>query len=410
MSGLVEVCLKADADSSALLYIAHMRAGRLVVAARRAAGSRVADGALAASLGVIAVVDALYGQYPEFWGQSRWVAAVLGATAAAALAVRRTRPLGACAVALGGIVASFSLGQHESGTSVLIAFIATYSAGVYGRNDAVAVALLATFSVTTALTQPAREMLGDFLWVCLMVTLAYGTGLGIRRLRGRADTAERRAALLQETQWAAAEAAARDERGRIARELHDIISHGLGVMVLHAGAAEQVLDRDPAKVRETLRLIRDAGHQAIEELNTLVLLSKDQAPAGRTPQPTLRDIERLVATTHAAGLAVTIETEGDPRPLPATVELNAYRVIQEGLTNAVKHASNATVRVILRYHALEVEVEVVDNGMRQGPGPGTRRGLIGLRERASIFGGTFHAGPIPDGGGWSTRVSFPTAP
>jgi signal transduction histidine kinase len=128
---------------------------------------------------------------------------------------------------------------------------------------------------------------------------------------------------MQQEQQALAEAAARQERQRIARELHDIISHGLGVMVLQAGAAEQVLDRDPSKAREALQLIRATGQKAITELGTLVALIRDEQPPGRDPKPTLRDVQRLAATTRSVGLAVTVQTDGQPRDLPASVELNA---------------------------------------------------------------------------------------
>jgi len=166
--------------------------------------------------------------------------------------------------------------------------------------------------------------------------------------------------------------------------------------------------RSTGQTREALRLIRATGQEAITELGTLVGLIRDEQPLDRDPQPTLREVERLVATTRSAGLAVTVQTEGQPRDLPPSVELNAYRVIQEGLTNALKHAPGATVGVLLRYHPGGLDVEVRDDGAGTAAGPGTRRGLIGLRERAAVFGGQFEAGRDPEGG-WKLRASFPTA-
>ncbi|MBM0224245.1 sensor histidine kinase [Micromonospora sp. ATA51] len=142
-------------------------------------------------------------------------------------------------------------------------------------------------------------------------------------------------------------------------------------------------------------------------MGTLVGLIRDEPGPGRDPQPTLGDIERLVATTRSAGLAVHVQTEGKERDLPASVELNAYRVVQEGLTNALKHAGRADVRVVLRYRADGIEVEVSDDGAGTGQGPGGRRGLIGLGERVAVFGGRFEAGRDPRGG-WKVRASFPT--
>ena len=174
------------------------------------------------------------------------------------------------------------------------------------------------------------------------------------------------------------------------------------------GAAEQVLERDPGKARDALRLIRATGQEAITELGTLVALIRDDQPPGRDPQPTLRDVERLVATTSSAGLAVNVQTEGQPRDLPASVELNAYRVIQEGLTNALKHAGGSAVHVVLRYQPDGLDVEVCDDGTGAGHGPGNLRGLSGLRERVAVFGGRFEAGRDPRGG-WKVHAYFPTA-
>ena len=375
-----------------------MNAGRLTWApVRRAARSPALDVVLAAVLGCYAALDALRtADFPH----PHSVSAALVAVSAAFLALRRVRPLTALTGALGGLAAVYlALGHYEAGAAVLIVVIATYSAGAYGRNLPFTVPVVFAFGVTTGLRQPAAEALA----------LALGVGLTARRLRGQSQSAQRQVRQMQQEQQALAEAAARQERQRIARELHDIISHGLGVVVLQAGAAEQVLDQDPGKAREAMQLIRATGQEAITELGTLVALIRDEQPPGRDPQPTLRDVERLAATTRSAGLAVTVQTDGQPRDLPASVELNAYRVIQEGLTNALKHAPGSTVQVVLRYHPGGLDVEVRDDGTDTAGGPGSRRGLAGLRERAAVFGGQFEAGRDPQGG-WKVRASFPAAP
>ncbi len=385
-----------------------MNAGRLTWATvRRAARSPALDLVLAAVLGCYAALDALRtADFPHPHG----VSAALVAVSAAFLALRRVRPLTALTGALGGLAAVYlALGHYEAGAAVLIVVIATYSAGAYGRNLPFTVAVVFAFGVTTGLRQPAAEALPDMAWSWAVLALALGVGLTARRLRGQSQSAQRQVRQMQQEQQALAEAAARQERQRIARELHDIISHGLGVVVLQAGAAEQVLDQDPGKAREALQLIRATGQEAITELGTLVALIRDEQPPGRDPQPTLRDVERLAATTRSAGLAVTVQTDGQPRDLPASVELNAYRVIQEGLTNALKHAPGSTVQVVLRYHPGGLDVEVRDDGTDATGGPGSRRGLAGLRERAAVFGGQFEAGRDPQGG-WKVRASFPAAP
>jgi signal transduction histidine kinase len=384
-----------------------MDAVRLTRAVRRAARSPALDVVLAAALGTFAVLDALRTtDFPPPHGAS----AALVAVSAAFLAVRRARPLTSLTGSLGGLAVIYlALGHYEAGASVLIALVAAYSAGAHGRNLAFTVAVVYAFGVTTGLREHASDALPDMAWSWIVLSLALGAGLTARRVRGQSRVAQRRVEQLKLEQRTLAEAAARQERQRIARELHDIISHGLGVVVLQAGAAEQVLDQSPDKTREALQLIRATGQEAITELGTLVALIRDEQPPGLDPQPTLHEVERLVATTRSAGLAVTVQTEGQPRDLPPSVEVNAYRVIQEGLTNALKHAPGATVRVILRYHPGGLDVEVRDNGAGTVAGPGTRRGLIGLRERAAVFGGQFEAGRDPEGG-WKLHASFPTAP
>jgi signal transduction histidine kinase len=389
-----------------------MDAGRLTWATvqhavRRVGRSPALDVVLAAALGCYAALDAL--RTTDF-PQPHSVSAALVAVSAAFLVLRRGRPLTGLAGALGGLAAVYlAVGHYEAGAAVLIALIATYSAGAYGRNLAFTAAVVFAFGVTTGLREGAAEALPDMAWSWVVLGLALGGGLTARRLRGQSQSARRQVQQLRHEQQALAEAAAREERQRIARELHDIISHGVGVMVLQAGAAEQVLDTDLGKAREALQLIRATGQEAITELGTLVALIRDEQPPGRDPQPTLHDVERLAATTRSAGLAVCVQTEGEPRDLPASVELNAYRVIQEGLTNALKHAPGSAVQVIVRYHPGGLDVEVRDDGADSAGGPGTRRGLAGLRERAAVFGGQFEAGRDPQGG-WKVRASFPAAP
>jgi signal transduction histidine kinase len=382
-----------------------MNTGRFSLAVRRVTRSPLTDAVLALVLAGYAALDALR---TTDWPEPHRVSAALAAVSAAFLAVRRVRPLTSLTGALGALATVYlALGHYEAGVAVIIGLVATYSAGAYGRNLPFSVAVVVAFSVTAGLGQPAGEAVPDMLWPCAVLTLALGVGLAARRLLGQSQAAQRRVEQMQQEQQALAEAAAREERRRIARELHDIISHGLGVVVLQAGVAEQVLERDPGKARDALRLIRATGQEAITELGTLVALIRDDQPPGRDPQPTLRDVERLVATTSSAGLAVNVQTEGQPRDLPASVELNAYRVVQEGLTNALKHAGGSAVHVVLRYQPDGLDVEVCDDGTGAGHGPGNLRGLSGLRERVAVFGGRFEAGRDPRGG-WKVHAYFPT--
>jgi signal transduction histidine kinase len=352
------------------------------------------------------------------WHGDHAVTGVVVALMAASLAFRRTAPLVTLAVPVAGLAGlSVAYGGSETGANLFILLAATYSVALYGPDPmAAAVVYGITAVVHTALT-PEVHGVGDWLWEPVMFTLAFGVGMAMRGRQSRSDALAARAEAL-------AVAAAEEERRRIARELHDIVSHGLGVMVLQAGAADQVLDRDPARAREALASIRAVGQEAIGEMGMLLGLIRGDGRTPLEPQPSLADVEALVARTREAGLGVELEVEGERRPLPAALELSAYRIVQEGLTNALKHAGSARARVVLRYRADDLLVEVADDGAvasatsSSGPAPnssapGSRRGLAGVGERVAVFdgrlavfGGRLEAGPRPDGG-WTLRAAFP---
>lgn len=370
----------------------------------------------------LAGVLLVYGELDAFltgeWHGDHAVTGVVVALMAASLAFRRTAPLVTLAVPVAGLAGlSVAYGGSETGANLFILLAATYSVALYGPDPmAAAVVYGITAVVHTALT-PEVHGVGDWLWEPVMFTLAFGVGMAMRGRQSRSDALAARAEAL-------AVAAAEEERRRIARELHDIVSHGLGVMVLQAGAADQVLDRDPARAREALASIRAVGQEAIGEMGMLLGLIRGDGRTPLEPQPSLADVEALVARTREAGLGVELEVEGERRPLPAALELSAYRIVQEGLTNALKHAGSARARVVLRYRADDLLVEVADDGAvasatsSSGPAPnssapGSRRGLAGVGERVAVFdgrlavfGGRLEAGPRPDGG-WTLRAAFP---
>jgi signal transduction histidine kinase len=357
------------------------------------------DVVLAVALAVVGTIDALRS---GDWPQPYMASAALVAFSALCLVWRRRRPLLAYAGTMGALtVIAVGLGHTEAGAGILIGFIATYTVAAYGDNLAYAIAVGLIFAVSNSVGQAPEEALWDAAFNVVALALPFVAGVTVRALG-------RRTATLETEQTVAAAKAAEEERRRIARELHDIISHGLGLVVLQAGVADQVLDRDPDRAREALAQIRQTGQEAIGELSTLVGLIREDPPTS-DPQPTLADIERLVDSTRAAGLEVQLHTLGPTRPLPAAVELNAYRVVQEGLTNALKHAGHANVNVLLHYRPNNLEVEIVDDGDGAQRGNGGRHGLPGLRERVAVFGGRFEAGSQPDGG-WRISASFPTTP
>ena len=283
--------------------------------------------------------------------------------------------------------------------------LGVYSAAAYGR-DLVKAGLIAGLGVLVHdLLDPLITGFGDAIWSSSLVVLAFGAGLTGRTLVERTRRLDDRTAALERDEEELAEAAAADERSRIARELHDIISHSLGVVVLQAGAAERVLEQDPARAKVVLASIRETGREAINEMGTLLGLM-DQVPlSSREPQPSLANVEGLVMRMRDAGLDVRLVVEGSRRDVPAPVDVSAFRVVQEGLTNVLKHAGSTRVCVTLRYGPESLVVEVADDG-GSAQGAGGRRGLAGLQERVAVFGGSLHAGRRP-GGGWTLTAIFP---
>ncbi|MFF5229456.1 sensor histidine kinase [Dactylosporangium sp. NPDC000521] len=228
------------------------------------------------------------------------------------------------------------------------------------------------------------------------VVLAWSWG-ALVRARGARRLAERRQAVLE-------------ERARIARELHDVLSHTVSVMVVQAAAADDVFDADPARAREALRRTEQAGRQALAELRwflrTVRADDEGDAAAHAAPQPGLGDVERLAETVTAAGLPVTVRREDTAADVPLAVQLSAYRIIQEALTNALRHAGAGKAEVVIRSGPSEVSVEIRDDG-RGGSGAGAGQGIPGMRERAALLGGTLRAGPAP-GGGFEVAARLPT--
>jgi signal transduction histidine kinase len=369
----------------------------MLVRLRDLTGATAVDLAVVLVLGVTAGIDAFVG---SGWQGPRPVNAVVVALLAAALLWRRRLPLSVLTfVATATVVTSLAFGSSDSSTGFFFIVVAAYSAAAHATRPFVAAAVLAVAIGVHDLRDPKVTGFADALYAATVIALVFLFGLGMRARQARTAAVER-----ERDQVGAA--AVEEERRRIARELHDIISHSLGVLVLQAGAAEQVLDRDPERAREVLRSIRATGQQAIGEMGTMLALVRGEAESSRQPQPSLADLGRLVATTREAGLHVELAIEGEPCELPAALELSAFRIIQEGLTNALKHAGAAQVQVALRYGERNLEVAVTDDGTGSASGPGTRRGLAGIGERVAVFGGLFEAGPQPEGG-WRVRAALP---
>ena len=193
-----------------------------------------------------------------------------------------------------------------------------------------------------------------------------------------------------------------EERLRIARELHDVVAHSMSVIAVQAGTGRLAIDADPVAARNSLVVIEDTSRAALDEMRRLLGVLRNDTPSldGRSPAPGLDAVDDLIARTEAGGVPVSLRIDGERRRLPGGLELAAYRILQEALTNVARHAPGATANVVLTFGPDALTVEVVN--ARGGPGPttdeGTGLGLVGMRERAAVYNGTVDAGPTPTGG------------
>jgi signal transduction histidine kinase len=280
---------------------------------------------------------------------------------------------------------------------------ALYSAVVtLGRLRGLAAAGLAA-GVAVAVCLAAGEYNLAVLSVVLLGA-AWVAGDNHRTRRAYVQTLEERAERLEREREAEQARAIAEEQARIGRELHDVVAHNVSVMVIQAAAANDVFDTRPERAREALRSIEATGRGALAELRRL--LTSVRGEAGFAPQPGLGNLDELVAQVRAAGLAVAVHVEGETRPLPAGIDLSAYRVVQEALTNTLRHAEASRAEIALRYADDALDVQVRDDGTGRGNGDGGGRGLLGMRERVVLFGGSFAAGPAP-GGGFVVDARFP---
>lgn len=336
----------------------------------------------------------------------QFATAVVVAVATLALAARRRWPfVTLCVVALAVAgpelfrTLTFTLWGH-----FVPLLVAAYSAARWcsRRHVAIGAVIVAATIAVVMLRVPDSGTAGNVPFAVVPAVAVMVAGQVLQRRQSRAVQLARRAERLEADHEHEVAAALADERGRIARELHDIVAHCVSVMVVQAGAAEALLDRSPALAREPLQAVQETGRQAIAERTRMLGLLRG-APSGSRyqlePLAGLAELPALVERLAATGLGVRLAVTGVARPLPPGADLTLFRIAQEALTNALKHAGRgATAHVCLRYLPRGVELEVTDDGApRPGP-PGTGHGLIGMAERVALFGGSFQARARPTGG------------
>jgi len=379
---------------------------------------RSSDAALAFIVLVFEVIGVLSravdesGQFSlSMFGEVPAATYLLLVASSTALLWRRSRPLIALAATLTASVVWDVMGLAE-GPSLAI-FVSLYGVGRYiTHNRTSLLAVIAAVVVVVA----------DDLLVEREPVSVVGLSMGLvlaawyvgRRVRGRGEylaLVEERAEFLQRDRAAEARRAVDEERARIARELHDLVAHRVSMMTVQAGAAQTVAVRDPERAIRAMKAVEDEGRGALEELREILgVLRADASQQGLAPIHGLAEIPGLVAEMREAGMDVVLSNDGVPDRLPTGVDLAAYRIVQEALTNVLKHAGpdpKAEVRVSNGNQMLEIEV--TDRGAGASTLPGAGQGLVGMRERAALLDGTFEAGPRP-GGGFRVMARIPSGP
>lgn len=317
----------------------------------------------------------------------------------AALAVRRRWPLACVAVQFFALLAL----DPDGNIATLCAVLAgAYSLAVHGRSALLSLgALLLAGGAIAAAESNTWPRLPGWVGIFALLLPVGLSGLAIRAARSRAHESQQRAEALERSQEAATRLAVARERSRIARELHDVVSHHVSVMTIQAGAAGKVLDADPGLARGALAAIESSGRETMAELRHLLGVLSPAGDSGEPlePQPGLAQVGALAEQVRRAGQPVTLTCP--PVPLPHGLDLAAYRVVQEALTNALRHAPGAATTVAVTPGPGPLLIEVTNDAPPPGArpaGPGAGTGLLGLRERLALYGGTLETGPRPDGG------------
>ncbi len=360
------------------------------------------DAVLAVAVAVLAETEVLTGQVAG----PRVPAALLAVPMTLSLLARRTHPLLSALAVDGAFVVNWAVGVdlYNYMATVIAGLVIAYSVAAHLPRRRAGMALACTY---VAIAVSALRGPSGLLWGAVLVG---GAGLAGFAIRDRRDHIQRLAELadeLEQTRDEHARAAAADERARIARDLHDIVAHSVSVMVVQAGAAEQVLGTAAERARDPLTSIQDTGRLALVELRRLlhVLRADDSEPA-LAPQPGLSSLDALADDVRRAGIDVQVRVRGNPAAAPAGVDLAAYRIVQEALTNVIKHAAATRAEVLLEYQPTTLCIEVVDDGRRPSPGNHNGHGLIGMRERARLCGGSVEA-EHRSGGGFAVLARLP---
>jgi len=379
-----------------------------VIAVHRDRVRVVVDGLVVLCLGGSALTQLWYATPPGLQG-GRAVHAVLVVGFVGPLLLRRTRAVAALVLVVCAAWLQLELGGGL-GQPFFAVLIALYSVGAYATYPLTLAGprLLALQIVLVDIPRlmlqraPVDEIIPA--WFVLGGTWWFGRWMRRRRWDSRVLT--ERMEQVERDADAHAEQAVSDERARIARELHDLVAHSMGVIVILAQAAQRSLTSDPAAARSALCSIERSGREGLSEMRRLLDLLAQPSATSTSPQPRLDQLDDLLMRLRQAGLEASCAVAGQPYPLAPGIELAAYRIVQEALTNVLKHAPGAKAVVVVRYHPELLEVEVTNTGAAPTSGGPGGRGLVGMRERVAVYGGTIETAAQP-GGGFRVTARLP---
>ena len=372
----------------------------------------IADALLAAAVTAMVLVDLASPTDATGVRPTDPVAVLLSLLQTLPLAFRRRAPLPAFILTLVGVCTYYALG-YEVTDGTLATFIGVYTVAAYENRwkSLVGLGLLAVGMTWYWLTRAEPFDPTTPIWIGILGLLSWGLGEFVRTRRAYTAQVEALAERLDRARALEARQAAWQERARLARELHDVIGHTVNVMVIQAGAGRRTQASDRELAERAFQTIESTGREALEELDRLlgILRTEEDDEPELPPQPGLEQLRALAGRFEDAGLPVEITIEGDQVPLPRSLDQSAYRIIQEALTNALRHAGDTIAHVAVRYRTDRLELEVAnDNHGNRPPSDhaGGGRGLIGIQERVALFGGELEAGPRA-GGGFVVRCRLP---
>jgi signal transduction histidine kinase len=322
--------------------------------------------------------------------------------------VRRRAPLAVLLISEIGVVA-LTAREYRTGATPFILLIGVYTVAAWcpARQRLIGLAALAAGLAIVAVIGIPGASGADIVFNMVQYLAAYLFGAMVRTRRLYSDEIEARAAALERDREQEARRAVAEERLRIAQELHDVVAHSMGVIAVQAGVGAHVIDSDPVEAKRSLEAIAETSRSSLTEIRRLLGVLRDDNGALYTPAPGLADLTALVRDISSAGLRVDVRCQGAATNIPPGVDFTAYRIVQEALTNALKHAGPAQASVIVTYEPGALSLEIVDDGRGvNGRSADGGHGLLGMRERVAVYGGTFDAGPR-HGGGFRVGVRLP---